>query len=111
MFIVHGDDKVTENFAAHVHEVYGYDTYAPYSGDTFDLVTGEQIADGSREMIEKKKNGSSKASSNVFARLLAAGQRSLEVINKCEVCRTRNLQNLQIRLMHYVINGRDNIIG
>ena len=67
VFIVHGDDKVTENFAAHVHEVYGYDTYAPYSGDTFDLVTGEQIADGSREMIEKKKNGSSKASSNVFA--------------------------------------------
>ena len=58
VFIVHGDDKVTENFAAHVHEVYGYDTYAPYSGDTFDLVTGEQIADGSREMIEKKKNGS-----------------------------------------------------
>ena len=84
VFIVHGDDKVTENFAAHVHEVYGYDTYAPYSGDTFDLVTGEQIADGSREMIEKKKNGSSKASSNVFARLLAAGQRLLEVINKCE---------------------------
>ena len=77
VFIVHGDDKVTENFAAHVHEVYGYDTYAPYSGDTFDLVTGEQIADGSREMIEKKKNGSSKASSNVFARLLAAGQRLL----------------------------------
>ena len=84
VFIVHGDDKVTENFAAHVHEVYGYDTYAPYSGDTFDLVTGEQIADGSRELIEKKKNGSSKASSNVFARLLAAGQRLLEVINKCE---------------------------
>ena len=49
VFIVHGDDKVTENFAAHVHEVYGYDAYAPYSGDTFDLVTGEQIADGSRE--------------------------------------------------------------
>ena len=74
----------THVWPAHVHEVYGYDTYAPYSGDTFDLVTGEQIADGSREMIEKKKNGSSKASSNVFARLLAAGQRLLEVINKCE---------------------------
>ena len=84
MFIVHGDDKVTENFAAHVHEVYGYDTYAPYSGDAFDLVTGEQIAAGSRELIEKKKNGASKASGNVFARLLAAGQRLLEVINKCE---------------------------
>ena len=84
VFIVHGDDKVTESFAAHVHDVYGYDAYAPYSGDIFDLVTGEQIAAGSRELIEKKKNGTSKASSNVFARLLAAGQRLLEVINKCE---------------------------
>ena len=84
VFIVHGDDKVTESFAAHVHDVYGYDAYAPYSGDIFDLVTGEQIAAGSRELIEKKKNGTSKASSNVFARLLAAGQRLLEVIYKCE---------------------------
>ena len=47
-------------------------------------MTGEQIAAGSRELIEKKKNGTSKASSNVFARLLAAGQRLLEVIYKCE---------------------------
>ena len=67
-----------------MHDVYGYDAYAPYSGDIFDLVTGEQIAAGSRELIEKKKNGTSKASSNVFARLLAAGQRLLEVIYKCE---------------------------
>ena len=27
VFIVHGDDKVTESFAAHVHDVYGYDAY------------------------------------------------------------------------------------
>ena len=87
VFIVHGDDKVTENFAAHVHEVYGYDTYAPYSGDTFDLVTGEQIADGSREMIEKE-NGSSKLPATYLQDFLR-GQRLLEVINKCEVCRTR----------------------
>ena len=35
----------------------------------------------------------------------------VEVFKGARVCRTRNLQNLQIRLMHYVINGRDNIIG
>ena len=83
VFVVHGDDKVTEDFAAHIHDTLGLEAYAPYSGDTFDLLTGEKIKDGSRELAEKKKAGS-KASSNVFARLLAAGQRLLEVINQCE---------------------------
>ena len=83
VFVVHGDDKVTEDFAAHIHDMLGLEAYAPYSGDTFDLLTGEKIKDGSRELAEKKKAGS-KASSNVFARLLAAGQRLLEVINQCE---------------------------
>ena len=35
-------------------------------------------------MLPKKTKNSSKASSNVFARLLAAGQRLLAVINKSE---------------------------
>lgn len=83
VFVVHGDDKVTEDFAAHIHETLGLDAYAPFSGDAFDLVTGEQIKEGSRELVEKKK-ASSKASSNVFARLLAAGERLLEVIRQCE---------------------------
>lgn len=111
MFIVHGDDKVTENFAAHVHEVYGYDTYAPYSGDTFDLVTGEQIADGSREMIEKKKMDHQKLPATYLQDFLRQDRGCLRLLISARVCRTRNWQNLQIRLMHYVINGRDNIIG
>ena len=73
VFVVHGEDKVTEQFA-----------YAPFPGDAFDLATGEQVREGSRERAEKKITEKSRASSNVFARLLAAGQRLLTVINKCE---------------------------
>mgnify|MGYP004546504171 FL=1 len=92
VFVVHGEDKVTEDFAAHVHETLGLDTYAPFSGDAFDLVTGEQVAEGTRQLVEKKKQGgASKASSNVFARLLAAGQRLLEVINQCEGMANKDL--------------------
>ena len=92
VFIVHGEDKVTEDFAAHLHETLGYDAYAPFSGDAFDLVTGEQVEEGSRQLVEKKKaGGASKASSNVFARLLAAGQRLLEVINQCEGMANKDL--------------------
>ena len=90
-FIVHGEDRVTEQFAAHLHERLGIDTYAPYSGDAFDLVTGERIKEGSREVIDKKNKNAAKASGNVFARLLAAGGRLMTVITKCEGMPNREL--------------------
>ncbi len=84
VFVVHGEDKVTDGFAEHLHETLGYDAVAPYSGDIYDLFNNSCIKQGSRAMQPKKRKDSSKASSNVFARLLSAGQRLLVVINKCE---------------------------
>lgn len=83
VFVVHGEDKVAEQFAEHIHSELGVEAYAPYSGDTFDLITGECIRQGSREMVTKKEK-SSRAVSNVFARLLAAGGRLMTVIQKSE---------------------------
>ena len=83
VFVVHGEDQVTESFASYIHEEAGVDAYAPFSGDAFDLITGEQIKEGSKELVQKKEKNS-RASSNVFARLVAAGQRLLTVIGKCE---------------------------
>ena len=59
------------------------DAAAPYSGDCYDLLTGAMVAQGSRMQVEKKVT-KVRASSNIFARLLAAGQRLLTVINRCE---------------------------
>ena len=90
IFVVHGEDKVTEQFAEHLRETVGAEAYAPFSGDTFDLLTGERIQEGTRELVAKKDK-SSKASSNVFARLLAAGGRLMTVIQKCEGMPNREL--------------------
>jgi metallo-beta-lactamase family protein len=84
VFVVHGEDKVTDGFAAHLHDALGYEAAAPYSGDIYDLFTNACIKQGSRMALPKKTKSSSKASSNVFARLLAAGQRLLELIKKSE---------------------------
>lgn len=84
IFIVHGDDKVCDEFADHLHHELGVDAVAPYSGDGYDLLTGAQVSQGNRVLVEKKKEKAVRASSNVFARLLAAGQRLLTVINRCE---------------------------
>ena len=88
VFIVHGEDKVTEQFAAHIHEELELDAYAPFSGDTFDLLTGACVAQGSREAAEKK---STRAVNNIFARLVAAGERLMTVIRKCEGMPNREL--------------------
>ncbi len=82
-FIVHGEDTNTDAFAAHLHQTFGYDAQAPYSGDTYDLVTGVQIKQGQRQRTLKRTKAS-KASTNVFARLLTAGERLLGLIHKLE---------------------------
>ena len=82
VFVVHGEDDVCESFSAGLRDL-GFDAYAPYSGDAFDLVSMEKIKEGSREKV-KEKVKKVKASSNVFARLLFAGQRLLAVISKVE---------------------------
>lgn len=81
VFIVHGDDTVCDDFAAYLHEEYAFDTYAPYSGTRFDLLTNtcEYEAEGVRISPKKKRQVSA-----VFERLLAAGQRLLAVIQHNE---------------------------
>ena len=42
VFIVHGEETTAESFANHVHETFGYDAVAPYSGDAYDLITNQK---------------------------------------------------------------------
>lgn len=91
VFVVHGDDGVCDRFASDIHEKYGYDATAPYPGDAYDLLTGEQVQVGERKVVGKKKSGASKASSNVFARLVAAGERLMRVIKDCEGMANKDL--------------------
>lgn len=83
VFVVHGDDKVCDHFAQEVEKETGIPAVAPYSGDAYDLLTNTCVAQGSREMTRKEKRDN-RAVSNVFARLLAAGERLLAVIKRCE---------------------------
>ena len=68
------------SFTECLKKEYGYQAYAPYSGTEFDLLTGEFVYEAEPVALKKK----AKAVSDVFARLVAAGQRLLSVIQKCE---------------------------
>lgn len=82
VFVVHGDDDVTDKFAECITKEFGLDAYAPYSGTVFNLLTDEfeYEAQGIRITKTEKK----RAVSAVFERLLAAGQRLLTVIQHNE---------------------------
>lgn len=84
VFVVHGEDRVCDGFAEHLKDTLGYEAGAPYSGDTYDLLENVCIRQGDRKLAERRKEKKLRASSNVFARLLAAGQRLLSVIQKNE---------------------------
>lgn len=86
VFVVHGEDKVTETFAARLHDELGYDTMAPFSGTVYDLAANACLEEARGVLIPKKTPITAKSAkaSSVFERLLAAGRRLMEVIRHNE---------------------------
>ncbi len=79
VFIVHGEDTVCSSFAQCLKHEYGYNTYAPYSGTEVDLLTNTITYEAEGVPVKKKK-----VASDIFSRLLAAGQRLIAVIHRNE---------------------------
>lgn len=86
VFIIHGEDSVTENFAERLRKEKNLNAYAPFSGTIFDLASGEFIREAEPVKIDKTKNMSAATAkaNSVFARLVAAGQRLMTVIRHNE---------------------------
>lgn len=80
VFVVHGDDDASKMFTECLKTEYGYDAYAPYSGTIYDLIADEIEYDATPVPIKKKAF----KVSDVFARLVAAGQHLIAVIYKNE---------------------------
>lgn len=80
VFVVHGEDSVCQSFTECLEKEYGFSAYAPYSGTRVDLLTGT-IEYAATPILLKKKTGHI---SDVFSRLVAAGQRLVAVIQKNE---------------------------
>ena len=81
VFIVHGQDQVCDVFAEYLREEYAFNTYAPYSGTSFDLADNTFISESAGLRVAPRKK---RQISSVFERLLAAGQRLLTVIQHNE---------------------------
>lgn len=87
VFVVHGEDSVCRSFAERLQFEHGIKAYAPYSGTEFNLLSGKLEYEAVPIPIVKK----AKTVSDVFTRLLAAGQRLLAVIRKNEGAANKDL--------------------
>lgn len=82
VFVVHGDENSCETFAERVKNEVGFDSYAPYSGDVFDLISGEFSEYGDRKRVQKKLE--TKKKSAAYARLISTGERLMAVIKRSD---------------------------
>lgn len=86
IFVVHGEGSACEAFAACLEKEHQINAYAPYSGTRVNLLTGEVEYEAAPKPLKKKR-----AVADVFARLVAAGQRLMAVIHKNEGVANKDL--------------------
>lgn len=83
VFVNHGDPDAADSFAKCLNEELGYKAYAPYSGTSFDLMSGEFVRVTEGKPIVKTA-GRGRAVSPVFMRLVAAAEKLLKVCRTLE---------------------------
>ena len=76
VFVNHGDDEGSEGLRDKIEADLHMPAFAPYSGDTYDLLAQEWIAKGKIVKIQKR----SARGTDLYERLLAAGRRIAAVI-------------------------------
>lgn len=79
IFVNHGEDVVCDNFVQTIYNKLRFPATAPYSGDEFDLVSGQCIARGRIVKLTKVSEGRRRANI-AFERLMEACQRLKTVI-------------------------------
>ena len=83
VIVNHGENTVTDLFADFVHETLGFSAYAPYSGASMDLISGEFLSQPEGESIKKttvSTEGGSKAEV-LYHKLQTAGEQLMKLIN------------------------------
>lgn len=98
VFVVHGEDMVTDDFAETIAETFHIPAFAPYSGGCVDLTTGEILSGGIRTPIKKPEKASTARKNAVFHRVVAAAKRLMEVVLKNEGLANKELAKFESQI-------------
>lgn len=100
VFVVHGEDQVTDTFAAEVKQRFGYEAFAPYSGGCVDLLKNEVLSEGVKIPKKSLEKPSRIRANQVFGRAVAAAKRLLDVVMKNEGLSNKDLAKLESQILN-----------
>lgn len=100
VFVVHGEDAVTDEFAQTVTDRLGYPAMAPYSGGCVDLATGEIISEGVPEPKKAVQKPTETRKYNAFQRVVAAAKHLLSVVYKNEGLANKELAKFETQILN-----------
>ena len=100
VFVVHGEDQVTDEFARTVTEKFGCPAFAPYSGGCVDLRTGEILSEGIRQPKKAAEKPAQAKKQNAFYRLVAAAKRLMEVVYKNEDLANKEMAKFETQIQN-----------
>ena len=106
VFINHGENEVTETFAAECTEATGKPSYAPYSGDVWDLITDELAYKAKVIPVVKKSAQGGDSSyrdehraehsvSPAYRDLRRSGGELMDLIEKSSGCANKDLNRMR----------------
>lgn len=100
VFVVHGEDQVTDEFANEITEKLGYQALAPYSGGYVDLATGEIITAGVPVPKKAAEKPAKIRKDQAFQRVVAAAKYLLQVVFKNEGLANKELGKFETQILN-----------
>lgn len=102
VFVVHGEDAVTDEFANTITDTFGWKAFAPYSGGCVDLATNEIVSRGLRIVKKKEDKPARVRAESAFNRLVLACKRLMTVVMKCEGMANKDLAKFEGQIQNLV---------
>lgn len=95
VFVVHGEDAVTDEFARMVTDTFGWKAFAPYSGGCVDLATNQILTEGTKQAKKAVTKPTRAKAENAFHRVVLAAKHLMEVVMKNEGLANKDLAKLE----------------
>lgn len=98
VFVVHGEDTVTDEFAQTITDTFGWKTLAPYSGGSVDLARNIVLTEGNRIVKKAVEKPAKLRAQTAFNRVVLAGKRLMSVILKNEGLANKDLAKFETQI-------------
>jgi len=98
VFVVHGEDTVTDEFAKTITETFGWKAFAPYSGGCVDLRQNQILTEGVKVAKKAVVKPTRAKAQSAFNRVVLAAKRLMEVVLKNEGLANKDLAKFESQI-------------